>query len=212
MIDINSWLKLFTERAEQNFPGRLHFLGLQGSYARGEAKDTSDIDIVVILDRLTPDDMQKYRLMLDTLPEREKICGFLAGHDELMNWEPSDLFQFCYDTNPITGSLDEVLAMVNDDAVQRAVKIGACNIYHACVHNFLHERDLQILKGLYKSAAFVIQEAYFMRTGHYVRKHAELSGLVTSEERRILTHQISEFDTSSCELFEWSGRIIHNEA
>lgn len=211
MLDINEWLRLFSERAAQNFPGRIHFLGLQGSYARGEAKDTSDLDIVVILDKFTADDMQKYRHMLDTLPEREKICGFVSGRDELLNWEPSDLFQFCYDTVPITGSLDEVLAMVNGDALKRAVKIGACNIYHACVHNFLHERDANILAGLYKSAAFVIQALHFMRTGNYVRKHSELSGLVTPNERRILTHQISEFDTSSRELFEWAGRIIRNE-
>lgn len=212
MIDIDSWLKLFTERAEQNFPGRLYFLGLQGSYARGEAKDTSDIDIVVIFDRLTPDDLQKYRLMLDTLPEREKICGFLSGRDEILSWEPSDLFQFCYDTVPIIGNLDELFALIDTASVKRAVKIGACNIYHACVHNFLHEKDSQILKGLYKSAAFVIQAVYFLRTGHYVRKHSELSSLAAPDERRILTHKISEFDTSSRELFDWAGRTLRNEA
>ena len=60
-----------------------------------------DIHSVVILDAFTYDDMQKYRLMLETLPEREKICGFVAGRDEVMNWEASDLFQFCHDTtNP----------------------------------------------------------------------------------------------------------------
>ena len=212
MIDIDSWLKLFTERAEQNFPGRLHFLGLQGSYARGEAKDTSDIDIVVILDKFTADDLQKYRLMLDTLPEREKICGFVSGLDEILNWEPSDLFQFCYDTVPIIGNLDELFALIDTASVKRTVKIGACNIYHACVHNFLHEMDANILASLYKSAAFVIQAMYFLRTGHYVRKHSELSGLVTPDERRILTHKISEFDTSSRELFDWAGRTLHDEA
>lgn len=212
MIDIDAWLKLFTERAEQNFPGRLYFLGLQGSYARSEAKDTSDIDIVVILDKFTADDMQKYRLMLDTMPEREKICGFVSGHDEILNWEPSDLFQFCYDTVPIIGNLDELFALIDTASVKRAVKIGACNIYHACVHNFLHERDSQILKGLYKSAAFVIQAMYFLRTGHYVRKHSELSGLVTQHERRILTPQNTGFDTSSRELFDWAGRTLHDEA
>ena len=64
-----------------------------------------------------------------------------------------------------------------EDAVRRAVKIGACNIYHACVHNFLHERDPQLLKGLYKSAAFVIQAEYFRKTGQYVRSHRELSAV-----------------------------------
>ena len=171
-----------------------------------------DIHSVVILDAFTYDDMQKYRLMLETLPEREKICGFVSGRDEIMNWEASDLFQFCHDTVPIKGSLAEVLALVCDDAVNRAVKIGACNIYHACVHNFLHERDANILAGLYKSAVFVIQAAYFLRTGHYVKKHSELSSIITSDERKILLHEISDFDEASQILFVWAGRMISYEA
>ena len=37
---------------------------------------------------------------------RELICGFLSGKNEILNWEPSDLFRFCNDTTPIKGSLD----------------------------------------------------------------------------------------------------------
>lgn len=212
MIDIAAWLETFSGRLELAFPGRIWFMGLQGSYARGEAKESSDIDIVVIFDKLTMKDLAEYRAMLDGLPEREKICGFVSGRDELMNWETSDLFQFCRDTIPIKGSLEEVLALVDDEAVKRAVKVGACNVYHACVHNFLHERDPQILKGLYKAAAFVIQAAYFRSTGHYVRSHRELSALVSPYDRGLLAPQNADFDASSRELFEWSGRIIHNEA
>ena len=62
---------------------------------------------------------------LDDLPEREKICGFVSGRDELMHWETSDLFQFCRDTLPIRGSLVEVLALVSDEAVKRAVLSGS---------------------------------------------------------------------------------------
>jgi len=47
-------------------------------------------------------------------------------------WEPSDLFQFYYDTTPIVGSLDELLIKIDKEAVDRAIKIGACNIYHGC--------------------------------------------------------------------------------
>lgn len=212
MIVIDEWLKIFSVKAEQNFPGRIYFLGLQGSYARGEAKDTSDIDVVLILDKFTPEDLQKYRLMLDTLSEREKICGFVAGRDEILKWDTSDLFQFCYDTIPVKGSLEKLFALVDYDAIKRAVKIGACNIYHACVHNFLHERDTKILEGLYKSAVFVIQAEYFLRTGRYIRKHSELSSLVTNEECRILTPEKLGFDESSIMLFTWAGGIIKNEA
>ena len=211
MIDIHSWLEIFSGRLEERFHGRVWFSGLQGSYARGEAKETSDIDVVVILDTLSFGDLKSYHEMLDGLPEREKVCGFVSGRDELLNWETSDLLQFCYDTVPITGSLEEILALIDRDAVKRAVKIGACNIYHACVHNFLHERDDEILKGLYKSSVFVIQAEYFLRTGQYIRKHSELSGVVSEDEKRILSPEAAGFDELSRILFTWAGRLIKND-
>ncbi|MBR0149990.1 MAG: nucleotidyltransferase domain-containing protein [Synergistaceae bacterium] len=209
MVDINSWLEIFSERLESTFPNRIWFIGLQGSYARGEAKETSDLDIVVIFDRLAMNDLELYREMLNDIPEREKICGFVSGYNEIMNWETSELFQFCHDTIPIKGSLEGVLALVDDDAIRRAVRSGACSIYHACVHNFLHERDSHILEGLYKSAAFVIQASYFMETRHYVASHRELSEIAGNYDREILcpAHGLS-FDELSAKLFVWAVRKI----
>ena len=168
MIDIKTWIDLFLKALNQTFENRVWFVGLQGSYGRGEATETSDIDIVVIIDELSATDIRTYNKMLDTLPHRELICGFLSGKKEIMNWEPSDLFQFCHDTTPIKGSLDEVLAVVDASAVNRAIKIGACNIYHGCVHNMLHEKSEDILRGLYKSASFVVQAIAFKQTGNYI--------------------------------------------
>ena len=149
MIEINAWMQSFLQRLNETFANRVWFVGLQGSYGRGEATETSDIDMVVILDELSAIDIRAYHAMLDALPHRELICGFLSGREEIMNWEPSDLFQFCHDTTPIKGSLDEVMAVIDESAVNRAIKIGACNVYHGCVHNMLHEKSEDILRGLY---------------------------------------------------------------
>ena len=53
MIDISAWLDGFLKALNENFEKRVWFVGLQGSYGRGEATDTSDIDIVVVLDELS---------------------------------------------------------------------------------------------------------------------------------------------------------------
>ena len=215
MIDITAWTDGFLKVVNETFGDSVWFVGLQGSYGRGEANDTSDIDVVVILDELSASDIQKYNTMLDKLPNRELICGFVSGKDELLNWEPSDLFQFYYDTTPIKGSLDELLTVIDETTVNRAIKIGACNIYHGCVHNMLHENSEDILRGLYKSASFVVQAIAFKQTGKYIKHQKDLLGVVSADERKIVDIFLNlkgggavEFGSMSGTLFTWAKKLI----
>ncbi len=218
MIDIQNWLHLFCAALTKLFENRVWFVGLQGSYGRNEATDESDIDVVVILDTLQPKDITRYRDMLETLPCREKICGFLSGKEELLSWEPADLFQFYYDTAPIQGSLCCLLNRIDRTAVQRAVYIGVCNIYHACVHNAVHERSPEILQGLYKSARFVIQALCFLQTGNYCKEKSVLQQAVQPAEQKILDAEKllktspviveKQFDEYAEFLFLWAQKQI----
>ena len=214
MIDIQTWIKIFTEKVEKVFANRLWFIGLQGSYGRGEATDRSDIDAVVILDELRINDLITYRDMLDTLPNREFVCGFISGKDELLNWETSDLFQFYYDTTPIKGTLDCLLEKIDKHAVMRAIRIGACNIYHACVHNFVHEKSEDILRSLYKSAAFVLQAVWFYETGKYIKSKTELQNAINPPSA-VLTTALNlkngaevKFEEMSALLINWAKTCI----
>lgn len=218
MLTVNSWMNTFLSALKSTFGERVWFVGLQGSYGRGEATETSDIDVVVILDKLSALDLNTYRTMLDRLPHRALICGFVSGKNELLGWEPSDLFQFYYDTTPIMGSLDELLPLLDGSAVDRAIKIGACNIYHGCVHNMLHEQSEDILKGLYKSASFVVQAVTFKQFGKHVRHQSELLQVVAPEERVIVDTFLKlknggavDFNGMSEALFNWCKRKIENE-
>ena len=215
MIDVNTWMQDFLQTLNETFANRVWFVGLQGSYGRGEATEMSDIDIVVILDELSAMDIQAYNDMLNTLSHRELLCGFLSGKKEIMNWEPSDLFQFCHDTTPIKGSLNEVLTLVDESALNRAIKIGACNIFHGCVHNMLYEKSEDILRGLYKSASFVVQAIAFKQTGNYISHQKELLQVVSSDERDIVetflnlkNGETADFNLMSETLFAWSKKWI----
>ena len=215
MLDIDAWMKSYLQILNETFGNRVWFVGLQGSYGRGEATETSDIDVVAILDELSAADIQSYHAMLDTLPHRELICGFLSGKEEIMNWEPSDLFQFCHGTTPIKGSLDEVMAVIDESAVNRAIKIGACNVYHGCVHNMLHEKSEDILRGLYKSASFVVQAIAFKETGNYISHQKDLLQVVSSAEQAIVETFLTlknggtvDFNLMSETLFAWSKKWI----
>ena len=215
MIYITTWMNDFLQKLNHTFENRVWFVGLQGSYGRNEATETSDIDIVVILNQLSVSDIQDYNAMLDTLPQRELICGFLSGKDELLKWEPSDLFQFYYDTTAIKGSLDELLTTIDEVAVNRAIKIGVCNIYHGCVHNMLHEKSEDILKGLYKFASFVVQAIVFKQTGKYIKHQKELLSVASPDERVILNTILNikdggsvDFSPMSEALLTWSKKWI----
>lgn len=215
MIDISGWTEVFLERLHGLFPGRVFFVGLQGSYSRGEASDDSDIDMVVILNTLDQDDLAAYRRMLDSLEHRDLICGFLSGMDELMNWEPFDLFTLYYDTVPLFGSLGVLARRLDREAVQRAVRVGACNIYHGCVHNYLHGENCLALMGLYKCAVFVVQARVFLETGNYIARSAELMNFLPESDREIVDTyramkmgETFDLDALSGVLFRWVQNIL----
>lgn len=217
-FNIDQWVNTYSEAVQKQFGNRVWFIGLQGSYSRGEATSTSDIDVVLILDALSVQDLMLYAKLLDTLPNQEKVCGFASGKAEIEAWEKSDLFQFCNDTTPIIGSLDPLINMITEVDVKRAIRIGACNIYHACVHNLLHEKSAEILKSLYKSAAFTCQAIVYLQTGVFEKKQANLSQFLMPEDRLIIDTRLSlnsvdelledEFTKLTDMLIQWSSEWI----
>lgn len=216
MINIKSLTDIFLNALNNLFGNRVWFVGLQGSYRRGEATESSDIDLVVILDELSVSDINKYNDLLDSLPHREMICGFLSGKNEIFHWDPSDLFQFYHDTKPIKGSLDELLPLINDKAVEKAIKIGVCNIYHGCVHNMIYEKSEDVLRSLYKSAFFVIQAICFKETGIYISRQQDLSKAVVCNEKEIVDTFIKlkngeaiDFNKMSYNLFTWAKKHLN---
>lgn len=211
-MEIQAWMDDFTAAVRQVFGARVYCVGLQGSRARGEANEDSDIDVVVILDEWRQEDWPRYEAVLGSLPNRDRVCGFVSGKHELLSWEPSELFGFYYDTIPWYGNLEELKTRFDMVDARRAVRIGACGIYHACAHNRLHEKDPAMLRELYKSAFFTLRAAYFCRTEEFVRTKRELLPLLGGEEQEILVAGMRGADGGFAEqsqrLLEWAGSLI----
>ena len=53
MIAIENFMNIFLNVLNDTFRECVWFVGLQGSYGRDEATETSDIDVVVIIDELS---------------------------------------------------------------------------------------------------------------------------------------------------------------
>lgn len=188
-MDAHAWAAEAARRLQGEFGPRLAFVGLQGSRARGEAREGSDIDLVVLLDRLDADDLARYRALLAGMPQRELACGFVGAVDVLAAWPRHELFQFVNDTVPVLGSLDAIVA--NDfsrDEAAEAARIGASGVYHAVCHALAFDGPAAdgILASLCKGAFFTLQARQFARTGVYPRTKAELARLLDGDEARIL--------------------------
>ncbi len=220
-VEIQDWLPRWQQAVEEAFGTRIRLLGLQGSHARGEATADSDIDVVLILDRLEPADLVRYRAVLDSLPEREKICGFTAGAAELACWEPADLFQFYHDTRSLRGDLDALLPPIGPADVRQAIWSGVCGLYHLSGHAFLHRHGPDVweeaLRELHKSAVFVLQAIAFDRTGRYLRGGSLREGLTTEEWAIFQTDEClkkgeklseTEQDEAFVRLLTWAGQLI----
>ena len=190
------------------FGDNLLFLGLQGSYGRGEAKETSDIDPVIILKQCGKDELLKYRAYIDTLPEKDILCGFVSSIDELRAWESADRAQLILDTKPVYRDLAELCPPITRDDIERAVLQGACAIYHASSHNILHARNWSILPELYKGARFTIRMKHYLQTGVYVSAFRELVAVVDEEEKMILEAHGPDTENDAFMLIEWASKTI----
>ncbi len=221
-FQIETWLELLTEKMKSEFADRILFLGLQGSYRRGEATQNSDIDIVSVLDALCFSDLCKYKALLAEMPFSEKACGFICGKDELWNWPKYDLFQLVHDTRALIGKAANVFPPLTPADAQEAVRVGAANLYHEVCHSYLYDKTgTENLAGAYKTAFFVLRAVSFLRTGSMPLSKQALLPLL-EEEREILqidmnweafTQQRKEHPEFFFELLlDWCGKILteHN--
>lgn len=210
MIDIDQWMKQYQNIVEGLFGSRIAFIGLQGSYGRSEAHESSDIDIVLILDTVSLADLKQYRHAIEALPKRPPVCGFVSGKEEIRNWCRAELFQFCHDTISYYGDLNATIPALTDADAQDAVLTGACSLYHTCSHNYLHARDMETLENLYKSAVYVLQAKHYCNSGNYVRSHTELREVLEGTDLTILQYaeRIKASDRSQTALERYSEQML----
>ncbi len=193
-FNVDNWLSSITAKLKEEFNEELLFIGLQGSYNRGEATPQSDIDLIVILETLDFQNLTKYKNILNNMPYKEKACGFISGKKEIQNWSKSDLFQFYYDTKPLYGKLSEIIEPPEIEDIKKAVKSSCETIYHSASHS------------------------YFINNKKYISTKRELINLIYCEDKSILeicmnnneinNKSIDELDSYYSKIIEWSQNNI----
>ena len=157
MFDLDSYLNALILSCRAAFGERLLYVGLQGSYLRGEAHENSDIDVMVILDRFSVRDMDRYREILKKNGFYERSCGFICGRDELLRWNPLEVCQLRHTTKDLLGVLTDYLPPATQEDEVNYVKLSLGNLYHELCHRYIHadrERNVAAFRGACKGAAF----------------------------------------------------------
>lgn len=215
MVDIKVWMGELAEKLTGRFGDRLLFLGLQGSYGRGEAGEDSDIDVVTVLDRVELADLDEYRAAVRGMPEGEKACGFLCGAAELKSWPKYDLCQLARDVRAYRGELGPLLPPLGREDLTQAAAIGASGIYHAAVHTYLYapkDNWPGFLKEAHKGAFFALRALYELRTGESVRAKRDLLPRLSGDEREILAYSLlhtqEEPEAAFARLLRWSAAAM----
>ena len=215
MVDIKVWMGELAEKLTGRFGDRLLFLGLQGSYGRGEAGEGSDIDVVTVLDRVELADLDEYRAAVRGMPEGEKACGFLCGAAELKSWPKYDLCQLARDVRAYRGELGPLLPPLGREDLAQAAAIGASGIYHAAVHTYLYapkDNWPGFLKEAHKGAFFALRALYELRTGESVRAKRDLLPRLSGDEREILAYSLlhtqEEPEAAFARLLRWSAAAM----
>ena len=177
MIDIYEYINSLIAECRADFGDRLLYVGLQGSYLRGEANENSDIDIMLVIDSLSVEDMDKYRSALQRIGHFEKSCGFICGRDELVRWNPLEVCQLRHTTMDILGSLDALLPQAAREDEVNYVKFSLGNLYHELCHRYIHaerSKNEAKLRGSCKALYFIIQNLHYLESGDFVLKKSEL--------------------------------------
>ncbi len=212
-MEIQSWCEDYIASMEKTFEKRIRFIGIQGSYGRGEAGAESDIDMVLILDVLTMDDLKAYRKSVAAMELSHLVCGFLCGVKELAAWGKSDLFHLYFDTVPLWGKLDDLVPPPSSEDARDAVSKGLCEIYHGACHNIIFDRDPLILQSLYKGLFFVLRAKYFWEHGQWKHCKSDLTKVVTEREASLLNRTEKRFCVEDLEaeteaLLSWVSETM----
>ena len=195
MIDLKTWKLAAMAALKEAFGERLLCLGLQGSYLRGEATADSDIDLLVVLDQVTIDDLDAFHAAMRPLPDGERAVGFTCGRAELAVWPAYELYQFEHGTEVWLGDLHTLLPEYDEDDIRMGTRVSVANLYHMVNHTYLTTRDLDetartdALKALLKAFFFSLQIVHAVRTGVFAPTKRQLLTPCHAEQRRHVRRQ-----------------------
>ena len=218
MFRVEEYMSELIASLKKVFRDRLIYVGLQGSYLRMEATENSDLDIMVVLQELSIQDMKLYREVIMQMQDYEKSCGFICGMDEFKAWNPLELCHLLHSTKDYYGKLSVLIPEYRKEDVTNFIKLSVGNLYHEICHRYVHadrEANYQKLPLTYKGVFFILQNMYYLKTGVFCVTKKELISLLEPRDKEIMeiSLKISEaeeydFDEVFSKLLLWCRNVL----
>ena len=189
MFNVDAYMGDMIAALHENFEGRLLYVGLQGSYLRGEATQNSDIDVVVIIEGLSPEDLSVYKGIITALDMPEKSCGFICGREEMGKWNALEICNFLHGTKDYYGKIADFLPGFTREDVENFVRLSVGNLYHEICHRYVHadmQKNKTKLPYAYKNVFFILQSVYYLRTGTFYPTKKELMSSLSGNDAEVM--------------------------
>ena len=220
MVNIQSYISTLTDLLRQRFGPRLLYIGLQGSYLRSEATNSSDIDIMVIIDSLSVADLDNYRTAIASLDHFDKSCGFICSKADMARWNPLEICHLLHSTKDYYGTLREFVPAYTAQDIRNFVKLSVGNLYHEICHRYIHagvDASNAHLPGTYKGVFFILQNLHYLTHGRFIGTKAELLQVLCGKNRAVLDRSMAlsdgtefDFEDSFDLLFTWCQETLES--
>ena len=220
MFHPDTYIASLTALLQTAFADRLCYIGLQGSYLRGEATESSDIDIMVVIRDMTVADLDAYRKAIASLGDFDKSCGFICGLEELRHWNPLEICHLLHTTKDYLGTLTDIVPAYTETDVRAYVQLSLGNLYHELCHRYIHaprEESIAALPLTYKAVFFILQNLHYLRTGCFIDTKKELLTALFGQDKQVLETATAlsqgetfDFDAAFSLLLTWcKDTMIH---
>lgn len=220
LVDIDLYMNELLARLQGAFAGRVVYLGLQGSYSRGEATPESDIDIFLVLDQLNVADLATYKKIISTMDDTAKSCGFICGRLELANWNSFEVCQLVNETKDYWGQLRPLLPSYTASDITSYLKIQAGNLYHQLCHGYIHNKNgytFAELSQAYKVVFYFLQNKYYLQNGKFILAKKNLLPLLQGNDKAVLSMALQLKDGADIDftdaynlLFAWCQQQLQS--
>jgi len=186
---VDLWLGRFLTKLKNTFGNRLVYVGCHGSWARGEAEPTSDIDATVVLDQIGPSDMARFGDVVAEMPEAERVgSGVFISVPELQAWPRWELLQFHYGCKPLHGSIKSIVPKPNSEDLIMDIRVKTSYNLFAARHYLLYPHNLsKVVHRLnypFKHSFYALQSWVLLRDGKFIARKDELLDILADNDDR----------------------------